>query len=210
MLKLRLATFKTYIQIAVNFTIDGNEVDRVYRDLRTEYVALVMAPAVQEAVKAVTAKHDASSLITERENVKSEIDRALKERLSKHHIIVDNVSITNFDFSQSFKDAIEAKVSAAQRAQEAENRLLQIEVEARQAKASAEGRRDAAIAEAEGQAKSLLLVADAQSKANKLVAESLTPELIQYTLTQKLGPDIKVILLPGNQPFILGQDVLTK
>ncbi|MFY9458112.1 MAG: hypothetical protein WAP23_04310, partial [Candidatus Spechtbacterales bacterium] len=101
----------------------------------------------------------------------------------------------------------------------AENDLRRIEVEARQAKQSAEGRAFANVAEAEGQkraavlraegeAQALLTVAKAQAQANETVNKTLTDNVIRYSLVQKLGDDIKVVVLPSGQQFILGPEVL--
>lgn len=66
----------------------------------------------------------------------------LNENLSKSDIILEDVFITNFEFSESFDKAIESKVTAEQRALESKNKLEQIKFEAQQqietAKAEAE------------------------------------------------------------------------
>jgi regulator of protease activity HflC (stomatin/prohibitin superfamily) len=99
-------------------------------------------PAIQDTVKAATAKFNAEALITRRPEVKEAIEVGLKEKLSESNINIKSVSITNFEFSQSFNSAIEAKVTAEQRALEAKNKLEQIKFEAQQkietAKAEAE------------------------------------------------------------------------
>ncbi len=212
-----LQDVKTHVTL--NYNLDPGQVSKVYQTLRRDYEPRIIRPAIQEVVKAVTALYDAEKLIAERPKVKSDIELALRDRLLAHGMLMDTISITDFQFSTSFSQAIEAKVVAVQRALEAENKLRQIEVEARQAKASAEGRANAAIAEAEGQkrsailkaegeAEALLKVATAQTDANKLLNLSLTDEIIQYSLVQKLGPDIRVIVLPTGQQFILGPEVL--
>lgn len=210
-----------HTKVTLNYTLDPAKVNLVYQTLRHEYVERIIKPAVQESVKAIIAKFDAEKLITQRPAVKAAIEAALKDRLALHGILSETISMTDFQFSRSFTDAIEAKQVAVQDALKAENKLRQIEVEARQAKQAAEGQRDAdiaraqgqrqsAILKAEGEAQATVLVADAQSKANKVLADSLRnqPELLKYVLYQKLGDDIKVIILPSGQEFILGSEVL--
>lgn len=194
--------------VTLNYSLNAERAAEIYQNLRRDYVERVMKPAVQESVKATTALFNAEALITERAKVKAAIQENLTQRLATYGILVQAVSITDFKFSPVFAQAVEAKVAAAQRALEAENKLKQIEVEARQAKQAAEGRASAAIAEASGQATAILTVAEAQARANKLVNETLTDAVIRYQLVQKLGPDLKVIVLPAGQSFILGPDVL--
>lgn len=53
-------------------------------------------PAVQEGVKAITARYTAVELITQREKVRSEIKNLLSDRLRSYDIVVDDFSIVNF------------------------------------------------------------------------------------------------------------------
>ena len=206
-------------EVTLGYKLDPAKVNRVYQTLRRDYTERIIVPAVQEGVKSVTARFDAAELITKRPKVKAEIEDALRDRLAHDGIMLETISLTDFQFSHAFTQAIEAKQVAVQRAFQAENDLLRIEVEARQAKQSAEGRAFANIAEAEGQkkatvlraegeAKALLTVANAQAEANETVNKTLTDKVIQYALVQKLGDDIKVVILPSGQQFILGPEVL--
>ena len=102
-------------------------------------VILVSQPAIQEAIKASTAKYTAEELITKRPLVKDSIDTSLKEKLSPYGIIAETAYITDFKFSVQFSTAIESKVTAVQLAQKAENDLRRIEIEAQQRVAQAEG-----------------------------------------------------------------------
>ncbi|MBM3935324.1 MAG: prohibitin family protein [SAR202 cluster bacterium] len=206
-------------EVTLNYRLFPDQVDQVYRDLRRQYESRVINPAIQESVKAITAGYDAEQLITERANVKIAIEDALRTRLAKDGIEMITLSITNFAFSAAFSSAIEAKQVAAQRALEATNKLRQIEVEAQQVKAAAEGQRDARIAEAEGEKQSTILRAQgdsesirlrsiAQSEANRVLSETLTDQLIRYTIAQDLTPGIQTIIIPAGQEFILGDAVL--
>jgi len=135
-------------------------------------------------------------------------------------MIIDTVNITDFQFSSSFTASIEAKVVADQRAKEAENKLKQIEVEARQAKQYAEGQakalieqaegdKQAAITRAQGEAKAILEVATAQAEANNMLNVTITDILNEYNLVNNLSPGINTIILPSGSEFILGPEVLS-
>lgn len=129
-------------EVTVNYRLDPTRVAEVYRDLRNDYVARVMVPAIQEAVKASTAQFEAERLIVERPQVKEQIEQYLQARLRKHGLIVDGISLTDFAFSQDFANAIEAKVTSQQLALKAQNDLNIVKAEAQQtieqAKAEAE------------------------------------------------------------------------
>jgi regulator of protease activity HflC (stomatin/prohibitin superfamily) len=128
--------------VALNYHIDPSKVDLLYQDIGTEYVARIIDPAIQESVKATTAQFTAEELITKRPFVKDDIKTKLIDRLSKSFIIIDDFSIVDFQFSDAFNAAIEAKQTAVQEALKAENDLKRIQIEAQQkietAKADAE------------------------------------------------------------------------
>ena len=101
-------------EIAVNYHLVPETVPKLYQEIGLSYNDRITQPAVQEVIKAVTAKFTAEELITRRSEVKNQIKQLLKERLALRGIIVEEISITNFDFSENFNEAIEAKVKAEQ------------------------------------------------------------------------------------------------
>ena len=99
--------------------------------------AKIINPRVQEILKASTASFSAEELISKREDVKNKISTTLTSELNKYHIIVDGISITDFKFSNTFNEAIEAKSTAEQLKLKADRDLERIKVEAEQKIASA-------------------------------------------------------------------------
>ncbi len=135
--------------VAVNYNVSADKVADLWITLGSEYKSRVIDPAIQEAVKAATAKYTAEQLITQRPRVKDDIKLALSTILSPKDIQVSDVSITNFDFSPSFNAAIEAKVTAEQQALQAKNKLEQVQYEAQQTVASAKAQAEAIRIQAE-------------------------------------------------------------
>lgn len=125
--------------VALNFHLRGENAVDVYQNIGTEYKERVIAPAMQEAFKATTAKFTASDLIGKREEVKAQAFAEIKERLDKYNVIVDDFNIVNFDFSKEFNEAIEAKTVAQQNKEratiEAETALIEAEGQAQAQKA---------------------------------------------------------------------------
>ena len=185
--------------IALNWRLDPSMAAEVYRTLGMDFIDRIAAPAVQETIKQVTAKYIAEDLILKREMVKNEIQENLSNRLLQRGIITETVSITEFRFSATFVAAIEAKVAAEQAVWEARNKLDRVKVEADQREAEAKGEAAARIAKAEGESEYIRIVTDAQVAANDAVAESLTPQVLQYILLDRLGEDIKIIVIPSGQ-----------
>ena len=185
--------------IALNWRLDPGMAAEVYRTLGLEFIDRIAAPAIQETIKQVTAKFNAEDLILRRDEVKNAIAESLSIRLAERGIITEMLSITNFQFSATFTAAIEAKVAAEQAVLEAQNKLEQVKVEAQQREEQARGEANARIAQAEGEGEYIRVVTEAQVAANKAIAESLTPEILQYILLDRLGEDIKVMVIPSGQ-----------
>ena len=120
-------------EVTLNYQLKASSVTEIYRSMRQDYENRVMQPNLQEAVKSTTADFDAEELITQRPQVKEELQNLMTERLAPLGIEVVQLSITDFQFSSTFQESIEAKVKAVQQALEAENALRRVEFEAQQA-----------------------------------------------------------------------------
>lgn len=125
--------------IAVNYNVAPDKVADLYVKVGTSFPSTIIDPAIQEVVKSVTAKYTAEQLITKRSEVTDDIKVQLAQKLLLNDIAVTSVSIVNFDFSPSFNEAIERKVTAEQNALAAKNRLDQVKYEAEQRIAEANG-----------------------------------------------------------------------
>lgn len=145
-------------QIAINYHLNPESVNKVWQEVGKDFNNRIIAPAIQEAVKATTAKFTAEELVIRREDVKEQIKQNLLERLRKHHIVIVELNITEFDFSKSFNEAIEAKVTAEQLKLKSERDLERIRIEAEQK-----------VVEAEGKAKAIKTEAQALSANAKVV-----------------------------------------
>jgi regulator of protease activity HflC (stomatin/prohibitin superfamily) len=185
--------------IALNWHLDPAMAADIYKNVGLDFIERLAAPAIQETVKQVTAKYIAEDLILKRDEVKNAITINLSERLLSRGIVTETVSITNFRFSDTFTAAIEAKVSAEQAVLEAKNKLERVKVEAQQREEEARGEANARIAKAEGEAEYIRIVTEAQIAANEAIAGTLTPEVLKYILIDRLGEDIKVMVIPSDQ-----------
>jgi len=130
-------------KITLNYFIRPEGVNNLYQKVRMDWESVIIAPAIQEAVKATTAKYTAQELIEKRNEVKEGIKVALTERLAPDNITVKEVSITDFSFSDAFEKSVEAKQVAQQDALTAKNKLEQVKFEADQRVAQAEAEAEA-------------------------------------------------------------------
>lgn len=132
-------------KVALNFSPIPEMVPIIFQSYGLGYTEKVVHPAVQEALKAATARYTAEELITRREEVKGQIHEILTRHVGQAHLKLAETFITDFEFSPEFARAIEAKQIAEQQALKAKRDLDRIKIEAEQnvaqAKAEAEGLR---------------------------------------------------------------------
>lgn len=169
--------------IAVNYRVGFESSASIYKNIGADYQTIILLPAVKESVKAVTAKYTAEQLITKRNQVGDEIKDALESKVNEYGIIIEKFNIVNFDFSEEFNAAIEAK-------QVAEQNLIKTQTEQQQeiviAQAEAKKKVIAANAEAEATEKK----AKAQANANNMLTKSLSDRLIEYQKIQKWNGEL--------------------
>lgn len=175
-------------KVALNVHPDADAVPLIYKNYGTNYSEKVIHPAVQEAVKAVTALYTAEELITKREAVKRQIQEHLAVLLKQANLVLTETYLTNFKFSEGFSHAIEQKQIAEQNALTAKNTLAQVKIEAEQT------------------------VAKAQAEAQGLRAqrEAITPQLLELrrieaqreAITKWNGTLPQTMIGGGSVPFI--------
>jgi prohibitin 2 len=172
--------------IALNYHIDPNDANAIYQQLGADYSDRIIAPTIQESVKASVAKFNAEELITKRETAKGVIADAIRNTLSNRDIIVETVFITDFKFSQAFADQIEAKVVAFQKYLTEQNNLRSIQVIANQT-----------VVQAEAQARANIARANGESQAIKIINEQLrqNPQYLQWQSINRWN---------GQMPYSLG------
>lgn len=126
--------------IVLNYKYKESEVVNLYKNVgKEERVAdKIITPWVQEVFKSVVAKYSAEQLITERSIVSKDIEDTLDARLKPYWIEIQLFNIVNFDFSSSFNDAIEKKVTAEQEALAEKNKLEKVKYESEQKIVAAE------------------------------------------------------------------------
>ncbi len=149
--------------IAVNYKVVNSYSASVYKNIGMDYESVIIIPAVQECVKAVTAQFTAEELITNRQNVSDLMSEQLKEKISSYGIEIQIFNIITFEFTEEYNAAIEAKQTAQQNALKAEQDLQRIKVEAEQT-----------VAEAQ-----------AEAEAYRLKSEQITPEILLMSYIDK-------------------------
>jgi regulator of protease activity HflC (stomatin/prohibitin superfamily) len=189
----------------LNYHLDPVNVNLLYKQVGLSFEDIIIAPAMQEAIKAATANFKVERILVERTVIRDQIEEDLRQRLSVNNIVVDTFSLADVAFSSEFDAAIERKQIAEQSAIQKQYELQSAQKDVEITLAKAEGQKKAAIIAAEGQAEARKLEAAAEAAALEMVSKQLaqTPSLIQYEWARRLAPTVNTIMIPANQDIIL-------
>ncbi|WP_208095816.1 prohibitin family protein [Paenarthrobacter sp. MSM-2-10-13] len=124
--------------VVVNYEVKRGEVSTIHKTIGVDFKDKLITPAINEVFKSAAAKFNAGELITNRAELKSDVTKQLRDRLNKYGISINDVSITNFKFSEAFTQAIEQKQVAEQEAQRAQFNLERASIDSQAQKAQSE------------------------------------------------------------------------
>ena len=180
-LELNTEAFSKDIQtvsatLAVNYRLQAEKSFAIYKTHGTQYEQNIIVPAAHEVLKSVCAQYTAEELISKRAESSDMMRDELDAKLSGMGITVTDFNIIDFDFSDEFINAVEAKQVAEQvkkkAATENETAIAQAEREKQVSIKQSEAEAERVRIEAEAQAQSTLIAAQAQADAVKLAADA--------------------------------------
>jgi prohibitin 2 len=178
--------------IALNYHISPSQANIIYQQLGVDYADRIIAPTIQESVKASVAKFNAEELITKRATAKAVIAGSIANTLGARNIVVETVFITDFKFSQSFAAQVESKVVAFQKFLTEQNNLLAIQVVANQTVVQAQASARANVAKANGESQAIRIIT---------VQLKQSPEYLQWLSINRWNGQMPYALGSGAVPF---------
>ena len=97
------------ITIAVNYNVNKDTANTLYKEVGLDYEGIIISPAIQESVKSSMAQYTAEELITKRAEVSNKILDTLSNKISNRGFNITGFNIVNLDFSDAYDQAIENK-----------------------------------------------------------------------------------------------------
>ena len=197
------------IMLAVNYSINQETAQNLYRTVGVEYYTNIVYPRLLESTKSVFSNYTAEQLIGNRENLSTEIKDLVIPDVARYGIIISDISVQDIDFTDAFTNAVEAKQVAAQDKLTAETRQAQLTMEAEQEAARQVIKANADAEQAQIAARADLEVTKIQADAaeyaglkeaakNKAISEWLTPDLLQYYYIQQWDGKLPTYMLGEN------------
>jgi len=170
------------IDIAIRYSINPGAVTDIYRQYQTEanLQTKLIFNDVRSVVRSVPGKYTTLELLTKRNDVQKDIQKALEAKWADDGIIVDDVALQEI----RIPDSVRNSYAAAQEAQ--------INVSKEQAKLDA----------AKVSAQQKVVKAEAQAKANDLLTASLSPQVLQNKYLDALKAGTVYVVPEGSTPYI--------
>jgi regulator of protease activity HflC (stomatin/prohibitin superfamily) len=199
-----------YIDCSVIFKLDANDVIRIHIDFQDRYIEDFIRPVLRGIVRTEVSQFTADEVnSSKRKDLEANLDEQLRTVYGEKGFVLDRYLLRNIAFSQEYAAAIEAK-------QVAEQERIQADYQAEAMRRLAAGSRDKYEIEASGKAKAIViegqaeadvieLKANAEAEALRLIDEALKDNemLILYRYVSKLGENVRVMLVPTDNPFLL-------
>ena len=203
----------------VKYSLLPSSAPTIYKTVGTDYFNILIKPQVNNAIKAEFGLVEAENMTELRTQLQAQINETVSTFATKYGIEV-SVVIDDFDFSDAYTNAIEAKQVAEQEAlrdktqqqmeterarQQAERTKIQAENDAAIREINANADAEAARIKAQADFEVAQLEADAiaykgqkEAEATKALAEAITDEVVAYEYAQNWSGELPQYMMGGS------------
>ena len=200
----------------VKYSLNAAAAPNIYKTVGADYFNILIKPQVNNAVKAQFGQCEAENMTETRNEIQRGINDAVASYADKYGITLQ-VFLDDFDFTDAYTNAIEAKQVAEQEAlkdktqqqmeterarQAAEREKIQAENAATIRKINAEADADAARVKAQADYEVAQLEADAiaykgmkEAEATKALAEAISNEIVAYEYAKNWSGNLPTYMM---------------
>ncbi len=164
------------LDASVVYRIDEEQVVQVHLDWQDRYQEDLVRPIVRSIVRSQVSAFTVDEVNSQkRQNLESDLNNILEEELAVRGLILDQFLLRNIAFSPEYAASVEQKQVELQR-----------------------------ITESQYEADQIRIVAQGEADALELIKTALAgdDDLLTYRYIEKLSPQIQVMLLPNDAPFL--------
>ena len=200
----------------VKYSLNAVAAPNIYKTVGSDYFNILIKPQVNNAVKAQFGKCEAEDMTETRNEIQRAINDAVASYAETYGITLQ-VFLDDFDFTDAYTNAIEAKQVAEQEAlrdktqqemeterarQEAERTKIQAENDAAIRKINAEADAEAARVKAQADYEVAQLEADAiaykgmkEAEATQALAAAITDEIVAYEYAKNWSGNLPTYMM---------------
>ncbi len=185
------------VKLNLYWSYKPEAVTSIARQYTKSSLESILKSSLVASVKATLGKYTIFDLAKNQTKLSNEAFAEIKVLTANYPILITQLNLTNFDWSESFDKNIEETQSKAQQVNQKEQELKIADLESQKQVKIAESERNALIAKAEGEKQQQILIAEGELAAAKLKAEAKVMEgeaLRKYNekVAQNLNVQIKL------------------
>lgn len=176
------------IDCTIIFQVDPEESPRIFIEWQDRYIDDLIRPTLRGLIRTYVSQYKVDEVnSSKRMDLENDLTKELESILRQRGFIMDSFLLRNISFSKEYADAVEKKQVALQDSVKKQYEAEQIQ--------------KLAI----GEAAKIRLLAEAEANALNILGAALAnnPDVITLRYVDKLSPNIQVMLLPNNSPFLL-------
>ena len=206
-----------YVDASVIYAINPDNVVQVHIAWQDRYSSDLVRPLARGIVRDVVSQFGVEEVYSsQRNSMTDQITSEMAANLEENGLVLVDFILRNITFSVEYAASVEQKQIAEQLAQQAFFVVEQRAQEAEQARQVAQGLADSSVIAAEGEALAVVIRAQAEAEARViqaqaeaealgLIADALrdNPDLLLYQYINNLSPNIQVMLVPNDNPYLL-------
>lgn len=185
-------TQDVYVKASLNYQVSPKAVQTLFRTVGPDYFHVLIEPRVAQNFKDETVKFKSVDIAPNREVIRQAVRSRLEKELSPYSIHIVDLLLDDVDFSPAFKQSIENKQIATQKALEQEQLVSAAKFAAQQRVETEKGEGEAKLARAEKEA-----------LANQKLSASLTPLLVQHEMISRLSDKIQLMVIPQGSNMLM-------
>ncbi len=194
-----------FVDASVIYAVNPENVVQVHIEWQDRYGDELVRPQSRGIIRDAVSQFGVEEVYSsKRLDLIQMVTEGMTEKFADNGLILVDFVLRNITFSPEYAASVEQKQIAEQQAQQAKFIVEQRKQEAEQARQVAQGTADAAVIRAKGDAEARIIAAEAEAKALDLLAQALKdkPELLTYQYINKLSPNVSVMFLPSDSPFL--------
>lgn len=194
-----------FVDASVIYAVNPENVVQVHIEWQDRYGDELVRPQSRGIIRDAVSQFGVEEVYSsKRLDLIQMVTEGMTQKLADNGLILVDFVLRNITFSPEYAASVEQKQIAEQQAQQAKFIVEQRKQEAEQARQVAQGTADAAVIRAKGDAEARIIAAEAEAKALDLLAQALKdkPELLTYQYINKLSPNVSVMFLPSDSPFL--------
>lgn len=150
-------------RLTIFYAYDPAKLPIMWKDYGIEKIEVITEKTAMQAFKSAVGKYDIFVLPMTQDTIRLKTFRHIKDMMIGYPVIITELKITNYDWSDDFDNQIKETMNRSQQVKQKEQELLITEQESQKLVKKAEAERTALVTRAQGEKEAASLRADAKA-----------------------------------------------